>query len=463
MSHQLFYVLINESLSHIYMNESRTLSSRIHQAPTVSCTYKWVTLSYTYKRVTNSLMYIWTSHELSQVHIIEPPTVSCTYELVTLSYTNEWVTLSFTNEGVTLSISMNESLSHTPMNESLSNIQTNEPLSHIQINESLLHIQMNESLSNIQMNKPLSHTDINESLTHACNTTRLPERVTHVSLTSESLLYTYEWVTNSLMYIDVRRESLMTQHEFMTHVSLTSDSDMIHSLISDSDVRYESRSHSVMWDMSHELTHQWFCDTTWVTHVWTHVRTHSLVIQMWDMSHELTHQWFYDTTWVMNSSCVISDSRLTSMYMREFVTHSYVYKRDSLVSETWVTHSGRRTHSWAILTSMYMREFVTPVTSMYMREFVTHSYVYERDSWVILRHNMSHSLNSDSSLTSMYMREFVTNSYVRERVRDSFICMWERLVSDTATQHESLTHQWFRYETWVTHSRAQHGSSANVA
>jgi len=165
-----------------------------------------------------------------------------------------------------------------------------------------------------------------------------------LSDSSLTFMYMTEFVTHSYVRERVRDSFICiwerlisdtaTQDESLTHQWFRYETWVTNSLISDS---------VQMWDMSHELTHQWFCDATWVTHVWTHVCTHSLVIQMWDMSHELTHQWFCDTTWVMNSCCVISDSRPTSMYMREFVTHSYVYNRDFTQSyETWVTHSRMR-------------------------------------------------------------------------------------------------------------------------
>ena len=177
-SPSLIHIWMSHKLSHVHMNELRTLSSRyqwvndcfmyswmshsriyiwtshelshldIPQSPTVSCTYKWVTLSYTYERVTNSLTYIWTSHELSQVHVIESPTLSCTCELVTLSYTNEWVTLSFTNEWVTLSINMNESISQSTW------------MSHSRIHQWMSHFLIYKRTSHFLIYKRMSHSRI---------------------------------------------------------------------------------------------------------------------------------------------------------------------------------------------------------------------------------------------------------------------------------------------------------------
>jgi len=153
---------------------------------------------------------------------------------------------------------------------------------------------------------------------------RMRECVTHVSYDwVKSLLYTYEWVTNSLMYIDVGRESLMTQHEFMTHVVSQN-----HWWVSS-------------WLMSHIwITNEWVqtCVQTCVTHVasqnhwwvssWlmSHIWTESL------MSEFVTHVSYLNHWWVSDSSCVaVSLMSLSHIHMNESRTLSRTYE--------WVTNS----------------------------------------------------------------------------------------------------------------------------
>jgi len=116
----------------------------------------------------------------------------------------------------------------------------------------------------------------------------------------------------------------------------------------------------------------WLMSHTWITNKWV---TH--VVSQVVMSHARVRDLFI---------CVCDSWWLFDIYMREFVTCSYV--------------SGRVTHSFVYATvggTLISRWESSWLVHMYMGEWLIH----------------------------LYMRQLVALWYPDERVRDLFICIWE--------------------------------------
>jgi len=165
-----------------------------------------------------------TSHELSHLDIKVPQTVA---------YTDEWVTLPYTYEQVT---------------NSLIWISKCHQLSHIQMNKSLSHIHMNKSRTLSSGYQSATNCRIYKWMSHSPRYIWTSHELSHVDVKeSPTVAYTNEQVTNSRM-----------RHDHLRH-------DMRHSLISDSGVRQESRTHAC--DMTHLHVWHGLFTTTWLTYM----------------------------------------------------------------------------------------------------------------------------------------------------------------------------------------------------